>query len=284
MSVPKRVKEIDYGAFVNVAVDTKTADSLLRKRSVDSVLAAADAYEAAAAAADVASAAALRLKAADALCTAMRIRGHGNILVLDDTSGAIATLDTPENKKFWGKHGPRALSLVRAAREARAPLRAGALAAVTEMEAFMYAAASKGILQQALTGAGSTYLKLANELASKHPQHDDSCGNGFLGGFYGVAPWPLGDKKRALREFETAFKSAPTSRMNGYHACLLRLQLGDAAGAVKVCESALRSARCDHAPKPRDFCSFLTDQTERVLASAKARTAAVTGVRESRDA
>ena len=61
----------------------------------------------------------------------MRIRGTGNILMLE------GTLDTPANKKFWGTHGPRALSLIKAARAEHAQYRADAAAAAAEMDAFM---------------------------------------------------------------------------------------------------------------------------------------------------
>ena len=53
--------------------------------------------------------------------------------------------------QFWGKHGPRALALAREAR-AHPSLAQDAWAATTEMDAFMYAGAAKGIVQQALTG------------------------------------------------------------------------------------------------------------------------------------
>ena len=53
----------------------------------------------------------LQLKAADAINCAMRIETNGNIMVLE------GTVDTPAAKKFWAKHGPRSLSLVRAAKK-----------------------------------------------------------------------------------------------------------------------------------------------------------------------
>jgi hypothetical protein len=79
----------------------------MRKRSVSSCLAAAEIYEAAAATGGPATAM-LQLKAADAINCAMRIETNGNIMVLE------GTVDTPAAKKFWAKHGPRSLSLVRA--------------------------------------------------------------------------------------------------------------------------------------------------------------------------
>jgi len=78
------------------------AHDLMKKRTVPNCLAAADIFEAAARAAhaDAVAAAELKLMAGNALNCAMRIRGSGNILLLD------GTLDTPANKKFWGEHLP----------------------------------------------------------------------------------------------------------------------------------------------------------------------------------
>lgn len=78
----------------------------MRKRSVSNCLAAADIYEAAASASAM-----MQLKAADAINCAMRIETNGNIMVLE------GTVDTPAAKKFWAAHGPRSLSLVRAAKK-----------------------------------------------------------------------------------------------------------------------------------------------------------------------
>ena len=94
----------------SASIDVSRADSLMRKRSVSSCLAAADIYEAAAATGGPMTAM-LQLKAADAINCAMRIETNGNIMVLE------GTVDTPTAKKFWAKHGPRSLSLVRAAKK-----------------------------------------------------------------------------------------------------------------------------------------------------------------------
>ena len=136
----------------------------------------------------------LQLKAADAINCAMRIETNGNIMVLE------GTVDTPDKKKFWGEHGPRALALVKAARAAHAPLRSDAAAAACEMDAFMYSSSSKGILKQALTGAGVTFLNLAKELVSAYHSYDSYVGHCYLGGFYTAAPWPLQDRKRGLAD------------------------------------------------------------------------------------
>ena len=55
-----------------------------------------------------------------------------------------------------------------------------------EMDAFMYSSASKGILRQALTGAGATFKALAEELVSAYNSFDGHVGHCYLGGFYAV--------------------------------------------------------------------------------------------------
>lgn len=106
--------------------------SLMKHRSVSNCLAASDAFEASAVAtADVKAAAQLRLLAADAINCAMRTQGDGNILIVE------GTVDTPEKKKFWGLHGPRALSLIRDAISADPPLASDPRAKAIELDAFM---------------------------------------------------------------------------------------------------------------------------------------------------
>ena len=240
------------------ATPVAKADMLMRKRTIDSCLKAADIYEANAAQSTGADAAALQLQAADALNCAMRIKTTGNILLLE------GTLDTPPNKKFWAQHGPRALGLVRAAKAAHAPYKSDASAAAIEMDSFMYQASSKGMLRQALTGAGVTFLKLADDLVSNHHSFDGHVGHCYLGGFYTAAPWPLQDRKRGLKEMEAAYQASPKVRRNGYYACLLRYMHDDYEGAVSACQYALDKGRCDGPTQP-DYCSFLTSETKRML-------------------
>ena len=52
---------------------------------------------------------------------------------------------------------------------------------------------------------------MANELR-KHPKWDGNVGCVFLGGFYNVAPWPVGNKELAKKFLAEACNSAPTRR------------------------------------------------------------------------
>jgi len=122
-------------------------------------------------------------------------------------------------------------------------------------------------MRQALTGAGATFKSLAEQLVSEHGQWDGHVGHCYLGGFFAVAPWPLGDRRRALQEMEAAFEAAPRTRRNGYYTCLLRYQHEDFAGAAAACDTALRSGACD-GPTTPDYCDRLTEETRRLLALA----------------
>jgi len=235
----------------------------MRKRSVSSCLAAADIYEAAAAAAGPATAT-MQLKAADAINCAMRIETNGNIMVLE------GTVDTPAAKKFWAAHGPRSLSLIRAAKK-DAALAADAWFAATEMDSFMYSSSSKGIVSQALTGAGTEFKRLSEVLVNRHGALDSGVGRCYLAGLYNIAPWPIGDKKRALQEVLLSLGRHPGSRRNNYYACMMSLQAGEAAKAVSHCEAAMR-ARCIGPTEP-DYCTFMTSEVQRLLTVAKARLA-----------
>ena len=161
-------------APVAPAISTARADELMKRRSVANCLAAADIYEAAAAAAASPDLeAALRLRTGEAVICAMRIKTNGNIVVLEGTQDSAAF------KQYWATHGPRALANVRAAKP-RLP--ASFDLAAAEMDGFLYSNSAKGIVRQALTGAGNEYLKLANVLASKHEKADGGVGHCYLGG------------------------------------------------------------------------------------------------------
>ena len=110
---------------------TPSGHSLMRRRSVQNCLAAADAFESNALSQDGKAAAEYYLLAADAMNCALRMRGNGNILLLEGTS------DTPENKRFWGQYGPRALTLVRTALSLDSSLKSDARARLIELDSFM---------------------------------------------------------------------------------------------------------------------------------------------------
>jgi hypothetical protein len=113
-----------------------------------------------------------------------------------------------------------------------------------------------------------TFKALADELTDVYSSWDGFVGHCYLGGFYWVAPWPIGNKAKGVDNFEAAFKAEPRSRRNGYYACLMRYNAGDFDGAVRACETALSRGHCD-GPTTGDYCGFLTEQANKVLALAK---------------
>ena len=75
----------------------------------------------------------------------------------------------------------------------------------------MYSSSSKGIVSQALTGAGTEFKRLAEVIVSRHEALDSGVGRCYLAGLYNIAPWPIGDKKRALQEVLTSLGRHPGS-------------------------------------------------------------------------
>ncbi len=79
-----------------------------------------------------------------------------------------------------------------------------------------YHAASMGIVQAILKGAGGKLKKLAGELIEVDDSASDALGYRMLGRFYLSAPFPVGSKKKAVQYFEQAVRKAPGSLFNHY--------------------------------------------------------------------
>lgn len=139
---------------------------------------------------------------------------------------------------------------------------AGGRAASTFVAAQMYNSASKGILRQAVTGAGTEFKRMADDFTAKSASHDGGVGHCLVGGFYFLAPWPLGDKQKALEHMEAAVAVRSKSRRNHYYVCLFKYKAGDASGALPSCEAAQR-ATCDGPTEP-DYCPFITKELEKL--------------------
>ena len=116
--------------------------------------------------------ASLCLECATARNAVMRIRTDSNTLHI------TRMLDTPDNKRVWALHGPRALSLAKRAKEAR-PSDPEALLAYCD--AFFFANSVKGVLASATTGSGLKFKANAKELISRAPRLDGGIGHCYLG-------------------------------------------------------------------------------------------------------
>jgi hypothetical protein len=149
------------------------------------------------------------------------------------------------------------------------------------MDSFMYSSSSKGIVSQALTGAGTEFKRLSEVLVNRHGALDSGVGRCYLAGLYNIAPWPIGDKKRALQEVLLSLGRHPGSRRNNYYACMMSLQAGEAAKAVSHCEAAMR-ARCIGPTEP-DYCTFMTSAVLSTFKSCRAVLANATPSRSLHD-
>lgn len=111
---------------------------------------------------------------------------------------------------------------------------------------------------------GKKYLEMANELY-KYPKWDSAVGCAFLGGFYNVAPWPVGSKKKAAKYLEEGAAIAPTRR-NLYYVGVNAYQTGDYEKAKNSFSRALAAPPCkDPSSTEEDIYEFLTEQCERGL-------------------
>ena len=194
---------------------------------------------------------------ADALNAVMRIKTNANTILID------GTLDTPANKKIWKELGGEALPLAKAAyKESPNDVRCLAVYA----DSYMFEASSKGIMKQALSGAGKEFKRFANEFRSKHPKWDSGVGCAFLGGLYQVAPWPVGNKEKAKQIFLEGVKVA-ASRRNLYYVAVNAYTLGEYESAASYFERALK-APCG-SPTEEDFADFMLQESKRGLKAAQ---------------
>lgn len=190
----------------------------------------------------------IQLKTADAINAVMRIKTNANTILIE------GSLDTPANKALWAEQGPEAFRLAKSAYE-KLPPSARSLAVYTD--SFMFVSSSKGILSQALTGVGSEFKRLANELL-KYPEHDSGVGHALLGAFYLVAPWPVGNKEAAMTHMEKAAAIRP-SRRNLYYVGVAAFRLGLYKRAVEAFQGAL-AAKCGSETE-MDFGEFMLQQS-----------------------
>jgi len=143
-------KKGSFGTKAAMDADRVKAASLMKKRGVKNVEAAADLLRGALKR-DPENVE-IKLELADALNTVIRIKTNANSLVIEGTQ------DCPAFKKIWGTLGRESLPLATDARKAM-PNSVKALAVYAD--AFLYASSAQGIVKQALTGVGKKYVAMA---------------------------------------------------------------------------------------------------------------------------
>lgn len=201
----------------------------------------------------------IKLELADALNMVMRIKTNANSLVIEGVQ------ETPAFKNIWRTLGGEAFPLASDARKAF-PNSVKALAVYAD--SFLYFSSSKGIVKQALTGVGKKYLAIAKELY-RHPEQDSFVGCAFLGGFYNVAPWPVGSKSKARQYLREGAKKAPTRR-NLYYAAVNAYQMGEYTDARDFFSRALKAPPAKSATSTEDdFVEFILAESKRGLKLAE---------------
>lgn len=203
--------------------------------------------------------AAIKLELADALNTVARIKTNANSLVIEGTQ------DSPAFKKIWRTLSGEALPL---ALDARRAFPGSVRALSVYMDAFKDSSSAKGVVKQALTGVGMKYVALAKELYA-HPEWDGAVGCAFLGGFYAVAPWPIGSKGKAAKYLDEGARWAPTRR-NLYHVGVVSYQTGDFRKAADHFQRAISTpVSTEPSSTEADIADFLLERARGGLKAAQ---------------
>mmetsp|Transcript_386 Transcript_386/g.966 ORF Transcript_386/g.966 Transcript_386/m.966 type:complete len:146 (+) Transcript_386:1-438(+) len=126
----------------------------------------------------------------------------------------------------------------------------------------------KGLVKQALTGAGSKYQKLAKKL-QENPKIDSGVGYALLGCFHQEAPWPLYSMEKAKTNMDLAISKGGPSRRNLYYAGVVAYKREEFDDAAKYFKRAA-VAPCG-SPKERDFGAWMQSESKRGLSEATRR-------------
>mmetsp|Transcript_5215 Transcript_5215/g.17089 ORF Transcript_5215/g.17089 Transcript_5215/m.17089 type:complete len:207 (+) Transcript_5215:100-720(+) len=193
------------------------------------------------------------LRAAEAVIAFMRKETRGNTITID------GCLDTPGHKRIWRAHGPRALKLARSALNERPQ---DVRCAAAYADAFMFEGSAKGLVKQALTGAGAKFKENALRVQRLDPTFDAGVGYTLEGCFYIVAPWPVKNPQKAMALLKRAVHVAPHSRRNRYTLAVCSYITGDLDLAKSEFQATLK---CRPSGNDVDFADFLEHEAHRVL-------------------
>lgn len=197
----------------------------------------------------------LCLEAAQARNAVMRIRTHSNTLHI------TRMLDTPENKKVWRKHGPRAVEL---ASKAKAALEPDPEALVCYADAYFFANSIKGVLAAATTGSGLKFKGNSKELIKRCEKAEGGIGHAYLGAFFLMAPWPLSNAKASEQHLTAAYKIAPCRR-NAYYLGVMHYRLGRKGEAARFFREAIAAQPLT--PAEGDFTEWVKNEATLALSA-----------------
>ena len=134
-------------------------------------------------------------------------------------------------------------------------------------DAFMFSCSHKSLVKQALTGTGTAYKKMGEELQSKHPRHDGDVGSAVLACFYHVAPWPVGSPKKAIQNARKAVQRGGATLRNLYYVAVISYGQKDYATAAEFFKRAIKAS--PGSPSEADFADFMKSEAKRGLAKAQ---------------
>mmetsp|Transcript_19448 Transcript_19448/g.60049 ORF Transcript_19448/g.60049 Transcript_19448/m.60049 type:complete len:193 (-) Transcript_19448:364-942(-) len=189
----------------------------------------------------------------------MRVETKGNTLTIG------GCLDTPQHKRIWATHGPRALRhATKALQERPKDVRCAAAYA----DAFMFEGSARGLVQRAMTGAGAKFTENAKRLQRLDHRYDAGLGYTLEGCFYAAAPWPLKNLNRAVDILQQAVDVAPASRRKHYTLAVCCYLAGDTRRAETEFR---RTLHCRPSGNDVDFADFMAAEATaalRMLSSA----------------
>jgi len=194
--------------------------------------------------------------AAEALNALMRMQTNANAICFDGSN------DTPGHRKIWKAYGPESERLAHLAYSKKPSMEFLA----TYTDSYIFSCSYKGLVSQALTGAGSKYQSLAKKLQAK-PSLDSGVGYALLGCFYQEAPWPLHSSEKAKDCMRQALKKGGETRRNLYYAGVVSYKRKEYAEAVKYFKKAA-TAPCGSV-KEGDFGAWMASESKRGLTSAR---------------
>lgn len=208
----------------------------------------------------------LKLCAAEAAVSFMRITGHANSLAcqLNGNKPEVQKQDTETNMAVWAEWAPIAQKLLAEVEEALGQgFYDDASTYILSVEASMYATSSKGIVAAVMSGKAVSFLASIAKLEKLHPAHDNAIYCVYWGAYYLAAPWPASSASKARSYFERMVKAYPASRRNQYWAGVGAFMERDYTVARKYMERALKE-QCA-SPSELDVCQWITAEAKRTL-------------------
>jgi hypothetical protein len=202
----------------------------------------------------------VRLRCADSLCRWMRVSTDGNTVTIAGPG------DSPERRKLWAAHAPRAVELYRGLLDTRSSTGDPDPAVLSNyIECVSYASSAKGIALAALSGDAAVFLSNVGRLQSLCPAHGNGLPYIFTAAFYLAAPFPVRSAKRALAAARAAVAVGPKSRRNLYYAGLAALGTKDRAVASSYFAAALDPSATADSESERDIAAVFERESRRGL-------------------